>query len=166
MLRLGGDVLGLAPCSPCWPPPPCDPTWACGGRRALAARPKVAQTVPTITLRASKSYRNNTSCCSDWGVVLTEGVGVSGASEPLSATYCMCDMKKGWGVFHGVSKYKQWTRGWLLYGQSRNFSRVQKPLGLPKAKRKVETCNKNEKKSGAQGSGQLLGHDAMPPLPN
>ena len=29
MLQLGGDVLELAPCSPCWPPPPCDPACTC-----------------------------------------------------------------------------------------------------------------------------------------
>ena len=36
MLRLGGDVLGLAPCLSCWPPRPRDPAWACLGWRALA----------------------------------------------------------------------------------------------------------------------------------
>ena len=31
MLWLGGDVLGLVPCSPCWPPRPRKPAWACLG---------------------------------------------------------------------------------------------------------------------------------------
>ena len=38
VLRLGSDVLGLAPCSPCWPPPARDPALACWGWRALATR--------------------------------------------------------------------------------------------------------------------------------
>ena len=38
VLRLGGDIFGLAPCSPRWPSPPRDPAWACWGWRALAIR--------------------------------------------------------------------------------------------------------------------------------
>ena len=33
VLQLGGDVLGLVPCLPCWPPLPCDPARACWGWR-------------------------------------------------------------------------------------------------------------------------------------
>ena len=44
--RAAAGVLGLAPCSPRWPPPPRDPAWACWGWRALAT-----QLAPVACLR-------------------------------------------------------------------------------------------------------------------
>ena len=69
MLRLGSDVLGLAPCSPCWPLPPCDPTWACWGWRALATW------LALVACLRTKSCGYNTSCCCDKGIAVARGGG-------------------------------------------------------------------------------------------
>ena len=73
MLLLGGDVLGLAPCLPCWPLRPRDPAWACWGWRALATRlAPVACPWPW-----SKICRNNTHCLAGGGGGLTQVYGRS-----------------------------------------------------------------------------------------